>query len=32
MFHAMTAQDVEDVIHALGKVLIHYEKKMVVGR
>jgi len=32
MFHAMTAQDVEDVIHALGKVLMHYEKKMVVGR
>jgi len=28
----MTPQDVEDVIHALGKVLIHYEKKMVVGR
>ena len=32
MFHAMTPQDVEDVIRALGKVLIHYEKKMVVGR
>ncbi len=27
MFHSMTAQDVEDVIHALGKVLIHYEEK-----
>jgi len=32
MFHAMTPQDVEDVIRALGKVLIHYEKKMVIGR
>ncbi|MGB8013857.1 MAG: UDP-4-amino-4,6-dideoxy-N-acetyl-beta-L-altrosamine transaminase [Terriglobales bacterium] len=32
MFHAMTAQDVEDVIRALGKVLLHYEGKMVVGR
>jgi perosamine synthetase len=27
MFHSMTAQDVEDVIHAVGKVLIHYEGK-----
>jgi perosamine synthetase len=25
MFHAMTAQDVEDVIHALRKVMLHYE-------
>jgi hypothetical protein len=25
MFHAMTAQDVEDVIRAVGKVLMHYE-------
>ena len=25
MFHAMTVQDVDDVIHALGKVLRHYE-------
>jgi dTDP-4-amino-4,6-dideoxygalactose transaminase len=31
MFHSMTAQDVEDVIHAVGKVLEHYEKR-VVGR
>jgi len=23
MFHAMTAQDVEDVIRAVGKVLMH---------
>ena len=27
MFHAMTAQDVEDVIHALLKVVTHYEGK-----
>ena len=27
MFHSMTAQDVEDVIHALGKVLIHFQGK-----
>ncbi len=27
MFHSMTAQDVADVIHALGKVLIHYQGK-----
>jgi perosamine synthetase len=27
MFHAMTAQDVEDVIHALGKVLSQHQKK-----
>jgi perosamine synthetase len=27
MFHAMTAQDVEDVIDALGKVLTHYQAK-----
>ena len=32
MFHAMTAQDVEDVIHALGKVLLRYEGEIVVGR
>jgi dTDP-4-amino-4,6-dideoxygalactose transaminase len=25
MFHSMTAQDVEDVIHALSKVVAHYE-------
>jgi len=25
MFHSMTAQDVEDVIHALGKVLLHFQ-------
>jgi len=25
MFHAMTAQDMEDVIHALRKVMLHYE-------
>jgi dTDP-4-amino-4,6-dideoxygalactose transaminase len=25
MFHSMTAQDVDDVIHALRKVLRHYE-------
>ena len=25
MFHSMTAQDVEDVIHALRKVVAHYE-------
>jgi len=31
MFHSMTAQDVEDVIHAVCKVLEHYEKR-VVGR
>ena len=27
MFHSMTVQDVEDVIHALRKVLTHYEGK-----
>ena len=27
MFHSMTAQDVEDVIHALLKVVTHYEGK-----
>jgi len=27
MFHAMTAQDVDDVIHALGKVLSQHQKK-----
>ena len=27
MFHSMTAQDVEDVIHALHKVVTHYELK-----
>ena len=27
MFHSMTVQDVEDVIHALLKVVIHYEGK-----
>jgi perosamine synthetase len=27
MFHSMTAQDAEDVIHALRKVLIHYQGK-----
>jgi perosamine synthetase len=27
MFHFMTAQDVEDVIHALRKVLIHFQGK-----
>jgi perosamine synthetase len=27
MFHAMTAQDVEDVIHALRKIVTHYEGK-----
>ena len=27
MFHAMTAHDVEDVIHALHKVVIHYQGK-----
>lgn len=27
MFHSMTAQDVEDVIHALHKVVTHYEVK-----
>jgi perosamine synthetase len=27
MFHSMTVQDVEDVIHALLKVLTHYEGK-----
>ncbi len=27
MFHSMTAQDVEDVIHALRKVVTHYEAK-----
>jgi hypothetical protein len=27
MFHSMTAQDVGDVIHALCKVLTHYEGK-----
>jgi len=26
MFHSMTAQDVEDVIHAVGKVVDHYRK------
>jgi perosamine synthetase len=26
MFHSMTAQDVEDVIHALSKVVAHYER------
>jgi perosamine synthetase len=30
MFHSMTAQDVEDVIHAVGKVLEYYEKRVVV--
>ncbi len=27
MFHSMTSQDVDDVIHALGKVLLHYRVK-----
>jgi perosamine synthetase len=27
LFHSMTAQDVEDVIHAVGKVVTHYEVK-----
>jgi perosamine synthetase len=27
MFHSMTPQDVEDVIHALGKVLIRFDRK-----
>jgi perosamine synthetase len=27
MFHSMTAQDVDDVIHALRKVVTHYERK-----
>jgi perosamine synthetase len=27
MFHSMTAQDVEDVVHALGKVLLHFQMK-----
>ena len=27
MFHAMTAQDVEDVIRALGKVVTHFDRK-----
>jgi perosamine synthetase len=31
MFHSMTAQDVEDVIHALHKVVAHYEGKRVVS-
>jgi perosamine synthetase len=26
MFHAMTAQDVEDVIHAVTKIVDHYRK------
>ena len=26
MFHSMTAQDVEDVIHALGKVVTHFDR------
>ena len=26
MFHSMTAQDVEDVIHALTKIVDHYRK------
>jgi perosamine synthetase len=29
MFHSMTDQDVEDVIHALRKVLRHFEEKQV---
>ncbi len=32
MFHSMTVQDVEDVIHAVGKVLMHYEAQIVGGR
>jgi perosamine synthetase len=31
MFHSMTAQDVEDVIHALRKVVAHYEGKRAVS-
>jgi perosamine synthetase len=31
MFHSMTAQDVEDVIHALRKVLTHYEGKRALS-
>jgi len=29
MFHSMTTQDVEDVIHAVRKVLEHYENRVV---
>jgi hypothetical protein len=32
MFHAMTAQDVEDVIHALHKVLTCFEGKYEEGK
>jgi perosamine synthetase len=32
MFHAMTAQDVDDVIHALKKVLFHFESKSKRGK
>jgi perosamine synthetase len=28
MFHSMTAQDVGDVIHAMRKVVTHYERKL----
>ncbi len=31
MFHSMTAQDVEDVIHALRKVVTHYEGKRALS-
>jgi perosamine synthetase len=31
MFHSMTAQDVEDVIHALHKVVAHYGGKRAVS-
>src|ERR1017187_2426175 len=31
MFHSMTAQDVEDVIHAFRKVVAHYEGKRAVS-
>ena len=31
MFHSMTAQDVEDVIHAVRKVVAHYEGKRAVS-
>jgi hypothetical protein len=27
MFHSMTAQDVEDVIHALRKVVTRFDRK-----
>jgi dTDP-4-amino-4,6-dideoxygalactose transaminase len=27
MFHSMTAHDVEDVVHALRKVLLHFASK-----